>query len=228
VRSEELYRYTDVLITTKKALNLLTLSSLQLAVEVIAVFAFALSGLIAAARKKMDAVGVCMVSGVAAFGGGTLRDVLLDRRPFFWVENAYWLWILLALCILAMLFMRAHHLQLTERAIQIPDALGLGLFTALGTQIALGMDLPVIVAILMGVVSASFGGVLRDIFCNEIPKAFSDHQPYAIFAFAGSSLLIVLVLSGTPDWAALLIAFVVTTGLRLLALYRNWRIPGWK
>jgi len=227
VRSEELYRYTDVLITTKKALNLLTLSSLQLAVEVIAVFAFALSGLIAAARKKMDAVGVCMVSGVAAFGGGTLRDVLLDRRPFFWVENAYWLWILLALCILAMLFMRAHHLQLTERAIQIPDALGLGLFTALGTQIALGIGLPYIVAILMGVVSASFGGVLRDIFCNQIPKAFSDHQPYAIFAFAGGCLLVVLTLVGMPDWAALLITFGVTTGMRLLALYLDWRIPGW-
>jgi len=209
-------------------LSLFTLSSLQLAVEIIAVFAFALSGLIAAARKNLDAVGVCMVSGVAAFGGGTLRDVLLDRRPFFWVENSYWLWILLALCIIAMIFMRSQHLQFTERAIQVPDALGLGLFTALGTQIALGMELPYIVAILMGVVSASFGGVLRDIFCNEIPKAFSDHQPYAILAFAGSSLLIALTMAGMPDWAALLIAFGATTGLRLLALYLDWRIPGWK
>lgn len=209
-------------------LDLISLASLQLAVEVIAVFAFALSGLIAAARKKLDAVGVCMVSGVAAFGGGTLRDILLDRRPFFWVENSWWLWILLALCIIAMVFMRARHLQLTERAIQLPDALGLGLFTALGTQIALAQNMPYIVAILMGVVTASFGGVLRDIFCNEIPKAFSDHQPYAIFAFAGGSLLILLGLSGMPDWAALLIAFGTTTTLRLLALYLNWRVPGWK
>ena len=62
-----------------------------------------------------------MVSGVAAFGGGTLRDILLDRRPFFWIENSYWLWALLALVVLAMLLMRSRHLQLTERAIQLPE-----------------------------------------------------------------------------------------------------------
>ena len=76
-------------------------------VEAAATLAFALSGLLEAARKRLDAVGVCMVAGLAAFGGGTLRDVLLDRRPFFWVEHATWLWALLGLCIAAMLFMRA-------------------------------------------------------------------------------------------------------------------------
>jgi uncharacterized membrane protein YeiH len=73
-------------------------------------------------------VGVCVVAGLAAFGGGTLRDVLLDRRPFFWVEHANWLWVLLALCVAAMLFLRARHFAPTERAMQWPDALGLGLF----------------------------------------------------------------------------------------------------
>jgi len=72
-------------------------------VEVLATVAFALSGLLAAARKRLDAVGVCVVAGLAAFGGGTLRDVLLDRRPFFWVQHAHWLWVLLALCIVALL-----------------------------------------------------------------------------------------------------------------------------
>ena len=78
--------------------------------EVIGTLAFALSGLIEAARKKLDLVGMAMVSGLAAFGGGTLRDILLDRRPFFWVENEIWVWILILICIGALLFMRSRHL----------------------------------------------------------------------------------------------------------------------
>src|SRR5687768_5185979 len=116
--------------------SFLTLSNAQVAIEAVATLAFALSGLIEAARKRLDAVGVCVVTGLAAFGGGTLRDILLDRRPFFWVQHAAWLWALLALCIAAMLLMRARHVEPTERAMQWPDALGLGLFTAGGTQIA--------------------------------------------------------------------------------------------
>jgi len=79
----------------------------QLLMEILATAAFALSGLLEAARKKLDAVGVVVVAGLAAFGGGTVRDILLDRRPFFWMQHASWLWALLALCILAMLFLRA-------------------------------------------------------------------------------------------------------------------------
>ena len=100
-------------------------STLQVFIEVSATLAFALSGLIARARKKLDPFGVFVVTGVAAFGGGTLRDVLLDRRPFFWVDHADWLWLMLAMCLLAMMFMRSRHIPLTERAILIPDALAL-------------------------------------------------------------------------------------------------------
>jgi uncharacterized membrane protein YeiH len=106
---------------------------LRVAVESAATVAFALSGLLAGARQRLDAVGLCFVTGLAAFGGGTLRDVLLDRRPFFWVEHAHWLWALLGLCVAAMIFMRRRHFAITERAMQWPDALGLGLFGASGT-----------------------------------------------------------------------------------------------
>ena len=146
-------------------------------VEAAATLAFALSGLLEAARKRLDAVGVCLVTGLAAFGGGTLRDVLLDRRPFFWVLHSEWLWALLALCVGAMAFLRVRHFAPTQRAMQWPDALGLGLFSASGTQLALAQDLPAIVAVLMGVITATFGGVLRDIVCNEIPSALHDHRP---------------------------------------------------
>jgi uncharacterized membrane protein YeiH len=76
------------------------LAAIQLLIEILGLIAFALSGLIAGLRKKLDFVGVFMVTGAAAFGGGTLRDILLDRRPFFWVENSYWLWLLIALVLL--------------------------------------------------------------------------------------------------------------------------------
>lgn len=196
-------------------------------VEATATIAFALSGLLAAARKRLDAVGVCVVAGLAAFGGGTMRDVLLDRRPFFWVEHAGWLWILLGLCIAAMLFMRARHFAPTERAMQWPDAAGLGLFTASGTQLALHAGVPPIVAVLMGVVTAIFGGVLRDIVCNEIPSAFHDHRPYALCAFVGGWVLVAAEAFGATDWISLVSATLVTTALRVTALAMNFSLPRW-
>ncbi len=204
------------------------LSQIQVGVEAVATVAFALSGLMEAARKRLDAVGVCVVAGLTAFGGGTLRDVLLDRRPFFWVEHADWLWALLALCIGAMGFLRARHFALTERAMQWPDALGLGLFSAGGTQIALAMQMPLIVAVLMGMVTAVFGGVLRDIVCNEIPSAFRDHQPYAICAFAGGWAVVAGHRLGAGDEASLLAGAAVATLLRALALRRGWSLPAWR
>ena len=197
-------------------------------IEALATLAFALSGLLAAARKRLDAVGVVVVAGLAAFGGGTLRDILLDRRPFFWVMHADWLWGLLGLCIVAMLFLRARHFGVTERAMQWPDALGLGLFTAGGTEIALANGMPAIVAVLMGMVTAVFGGVLRDIVCNEIPSAFSDHRPYAVCSFAGGWVLVGAQQAGLPGETSLAAAALTATGLRVLALAAGWQLPPWR
>jgi len=207
--------------------NTSLLPLLQTLVEAGATLAFALSGLLEAARKKLDAVGVCVVAGLAAYGGGTLRDVLLDRRPFFWVAHPEWLWALLALCIAAMAFLRARHFAPTERAMQWPDALGLGLFSASGTQLALAQDLPGIVAVLMGVITATFGGVLRDIVCNEIPTALRDHQPYAVCAFAGGGVRVGAQQAGLPAGAALVLAAATATGLRALALATGFTLPRW-
>jgi uncharacterized membrane protein YeiH len=203
------------------------LSWLHTGVEAAGTLAFALSGLLEAARKRLDAVGVCLVAGLAAFGGGTLRDVLLDRRPFFWVAHSEWLWALLALCTGAMLFLRARHFAPTARAMQWPDAFGLGLFSASGTQLALAEDLPGIVAVLMGVVTATFGGVLRDIVCNEIPTALRDHRPYAVCAFIGGWVLVLASHAGLSEGAALVLAAASAAGLRLLALATDYRLPGW-
>ena len=204
------------------------LSHTQVAIEVVATLSFALSGVIEGARKKLDAVGICVVAGLAAFGGGTIRDVLLDRRPLFWMQHAIWVWVLLALCIGAMVFMRARHLEPTERAMQWPDALGLGLFTAAGAQIALDAQMPAIIAVILGMVTAVFGGVLRDIVCNEIPRAFSDHRPYAICSFLGGWALVAAHAAGWPQWLAILLAAGVASGLRAVAVLRDWRLPAWR
>lgn len=196
--------------------------------EAIGTLAFALSGLIEAARKKLDLVGMVMVSGLAAFGGGTLRDVLLDRRPFFWVENQIWIWAILAICIVALVFMRTRHLEPTARAMQWPDALGLGAFAAGGTQLALAASAPAIIAVLMGVLTAVFGGVLRDIVVNEIPKAFSDHVPYSAIAFVGGWLVVLFNVLAIDAVTSVLLAATATITVRVLAMTFGWRLPSWK
>jgi uncharacterized membrane protein YeiH len=196
--------------------------------DIIGTLAFALSGLIEAARKKLDIVGMAMVSGLAAFGGGTLRDILLDRRPFFWVENEIWVWILILICIGALLFIRARHLEPTERAMQWPDAIGLGAFTAGGTQLALTAGVPAVISVIMGVLTAIFGGVLRDIVVNEIPKAFSDHIPYAVIAFTGGWVVVGLNLLNIDAFVAVAVGAIFTIVLRVLALLFGWRLPIWK
>lgn len=205
-----------------------TLSTAQTIIEIAATAAFALSGVIEAARKRLDAVGIAVVAFLAAFGGGTLRDVLLDRRPFFWVANQWYVWALLTLCAAAMLLLRARHFRVTERAMQWPDALGLGLFAASGTQIALDAQMPGLIAVLMGVMTAVFGGVLRDIVCNEIPSAFRDHRPYAVCAFVGGWVVVAIDRMAQMPTLALAVGGLLATVLRLLAIRLDWTLPRWR
>jgi uncharacterized membrane protein YeiH len=198
------------------------------AFEIIGTLAFALSGLIEAARKKLDLVGMAMVTFLAAFGGGTLRDILLDRRPFFWVENHIWIWAILVICVLALIFMRSRHVEPTERATAWPDALGLGIFGAGGTQLALDAGLPAIVAVVMGVITAVFGGVLRDVVVNEMPRAFADYQPYSVLAFTGGWLVVLLNAIGVSAFVAVGLGALFITSLRFLAMIFGWRLPTWR
>ena len=200
----------------------------NIAFEIIGTLAFALSGLLEAARKKLDIVGMAMVTFLAAFGGGTLRDILLDRRPFFWVQNQFWIWVVLAMCLLALIFIRSRHLEPTERATAWPDAIGLGIFSAGGTYIALQAGAPAIVAVIMGIITAVFGGVLRDVVVNEIPRAFVDHQPYSILAFAGGWVVVGLHYVGTSSFIAVGLGALVITALRFAAMLFGWRLPTWR
>ena len=159
--------------------------------EIAATIAFALSGVIKAAHKKLDIVGVCVLAFIAAFGGGTLRDLLLDQRPFFWVRQPNFVWVVMGISLLAVLFMRQRHFALTERAMLWPDMLGLGLFAAVGVDMAAEQGLPALICVMMGVITGVFGGVLRDMFCKRIPLVFQK-ELYAGVSFASAVLYVAL------------------------------------
>jgi uncharacterized membrane protein YeiH len=196
-------------------------------IEIGAIIAFAVSGLIEAARRRMDIVGVFTVAFVTAFGGGTLRDVLLDRRPLFWVQHQEYVWLVLILTLVGPPVLGVMRHRWADRVMKVTDAIGLGLFAVSGAALAMAAEMPLIVVVMMGVVTGVFGGVLRDVLCNEIPVVFQDHRPYALCAFVGGWILVGFDAAGADAWLSLLMGAGATTGIRLLALALDWRIPPW-
>jgi len=193
--------------------------------ELLGTAAFAVSGVLAAMRKRMDVVGICVCGFLAAFGGGTLRDVLIDRRPFFWAEHQVVLLGVLLLCLACATFLKRHDLESSEKLLAVPDALGLGLFCTTGLHLSWTLGQTPAVAIMMGVITGTFGGVLRDLVCNEIPSLFRDHRPYAVCALVGGVVYAALTWFGASEWIAVAACILVTTGMRLLTLWLDWKLP---
>ena len=193
-------------------------------IEILGILAFGLSGLIEARRKKMDFVGTYAIAFVTALGGGTLRDLLLNRQPLWVVHQEYPLMIM-ALVIGALIIFRLKRLTLTEHTIIVPDALGLGLFSASGTVSALDMGLPFFVCVLMGVITATFGGVLRDIACNKIPVIFRRTELYATCSFFAAASYWGGRALGADHALSATASIVIAMGLRLLAIRFHLRLP---
>lgn len=190
-------------------------------IEFLAVISGALFGVLLARRKQMDFVGVFSVSFLASFGGGTLRDVLLDRRPLFWVGNPHFPAIVFCVAGIASLLPRLP--RRLERWLHIPDALGMGLFSAVGTNIALQEGTAPFVAVLFGVITGTFGGVMGDVVCNEVPSLFRPATPlYATCAFAGGWILVGCRMLALPADLSLWCGSSTAVILRLAAL--RWNI----
>jgi uncharacterized membrane protein YeiH len=182
----------------------------------------ALTGVLDAGRKNMDLIGVVMVGCATALGGGTVRDVLLDRKVF-WINDQTYL--IVALLTTLVIFFAVRGLRLPQRLFLIPDAIGLALFTAVGTQIALEWQAPWLVASLLGVITGVVGGVLRDVLCNDVPLVFVRGELYASAAWAGALTLIALQNFGLSPVLAACCGMAVTLLARLLAMAFRITLP---
>ena len=197
--------------------------SLLTFLEAVGVFSFALSGLIEARRRDMDLVGLFVVALVTAFGGGTLRDLLLNRAPLFWVEHDGYAIAILGLSTIFALSPVTG--RVPPSVLLIADALGLGLFSVAGAGYALEGGSSLFIAALMGVITGTFGGVLRDILCNELPSLFQQTPFYATCAFVGCYLYFLLTYLSFPEEVAVWVTTVGITAFRLAAVRWNWVLP---
>jgi uncharacterized membrane protein YeiH len=195
-------------------------------IEVIGIIAFALTGIYEARKKGMDIIGVYAVAMITAFGGGSLRDIILNRHPLFWIEHYSYTVLLLGLSIVSVLGIRNFFaVNKIVKTVQVLDALGLGLFSASGASVANQLGSPWFLSALLGVTTGVFGGVLRDIICNEIPHVFTRTELYATCAFAGACSYLAIVFAGGNEVAAVLSCIALTFVLRMLAIRYKIRLP---
>jgi len=187
-----------------------------------AVAVFALTGVLDAGRKNMDLIGAVMVGTATALGGGTVRDVLL-QRPVFWLGEPVYLYVALATTLAVFFVVRG--LRLPLRLFLVPDAIGLALFTIVGTQIALEWHAPWLAASLLGVITGIVGGVVRDVLCNEVPLVFMRGELYASAAWMGSLVLIGLQALGVSAVVAAWAGMATILILRLTAMAFRITLP---
>jgi uncharacterized membrane protein YeiH len=190
------------------------------AVEVAAVIASALSGMIVAWQKRLDIVGTASLALVTAFGGGTIRDLLIDRRPFFWDSRWEYVPVIIGMTIAFVYSARFHRVArgLHERAVFI-DALGLALFSLTGLVYALDAKMSPFVAVLIGALTGTGGGVMRDVLVNETPLIFRPGgRLYALASVVGCWVMVGASWAGTNEFIAGMIGFVVIVGLRMLSV----------
>ena len=189
--------------------------------EMVGVAVFAISGALAAGRKSLDLVGVIVIGTVTAIGGGTLRDLLLDRRPF-WLTDPVYLYVIFAAALLTVVYTRRW--APPERALAVADALGLALFTISGAQIAERSNLPVIVVVIMGTLTGVAGGMLRDVLTAEIPMVMRRGRIYATAAILGAFVYLILQ-SFIDRTVAALVGMACIAALRLAAIVWNLTLP---
>jgi uncharacterized membrane protein YeiH len=180
------------------------------------------SGALAAGRKHLDLLGVVVIATVTAVGGGTLRDLLLDRHPVFWIAEPGFLYVTLAAALATIAYTR--WLPPPDRALAIADALGLALFTVSGARIAEGAGMANAVVVIMATITGVAGGVIRDVVTNEIPMILRQGRLYATAAIAGATTYLLLQgVIGTI--AAGFVGMFVIAALRLAAIVWPLQLP---
>ncbi len=188
----------------------------------IGILAEAMTGALAAGRKQMDLFGVVIIGCTTAIGGGTLRDMLLGNYPLIWVENVHYLFAIAFASLLTVVI--APVMRYLSKLFLAIDALGLAVFSVVGAQKTLMLGFSPTIAVVMGLVTGVFGGVLRDILCNQVPLIFKK-ELYAVISLFTASLYITLNTYQVPEWLNLLLSLGLGFSLRMLALRYHWSIP---
>ena len=190
--------------------------------DMVGVIACAIAGTLLAQHKGFDISGCILVSMVNAIGGGTLRDMVLDRHPIFWMTDINYVIIITVTSIILQMFFHLYHK--IDNALKLFDAIGLAAFSVIGFKVALTQDVSPVIAIMMGVWTAIIGGMLRDIICNEIPLVL-QREIYITASISGSVTYLILqhfgVNAGINEFIMLIIIFAV----RMLALKFDWHLP---
>jgi uncharacterized membrane protein YeiH len=197
--------------------------SLLAVLDHVGVGVFAMSGVLAAGRKRLDWMGVLVVAVVTAVGGGTLRDVLLGRYPIFWVAEPSYVMVTLVAAAFTVVLTRFRRPPLD--LLLVADALGLALFTVSGAQIAEAGTRSGTVIILMGSITGAAGGALRDVLCNEIPLILRSGPLYATAALAGAAVYFVLATQGVPRALAAGAGMIAVAAVRLGSIFLGLRLP---
>lgn len=191
-----------------------------------AVFIFGLTGALAASRAQLDIVGFIFLACLTAVGGGTLRDVLLNRDQVFWIADAGM--ILSASIAAVIVFFTAHLLESRLRTLEWLDALALAVAVpaGVGVAMALGQDWPVV--LIMGVATGTFGGLMRDVVCNEVPLILKKGELYASAALAGAVAAVITTAVTDTTLIILLVCGVTTFALRIGSMLFGWCLPVYK
>jgi uncharacterized membrane protein YeiH len=191
-----------------------------------AVFVFALTGALVASRAQLDIVGFVFLACLTATGGGTLRDLILDRDPVFWVREPAILMVATAAAVL--IFFTAHLAESRYRWLLWLDAVALSVAVPAGVGVALDTGQDAAIVILMGVMTGTFGGMLRDVVANEVPLVLKQGELYVTAAFAGSAAALGTLALGADKPVALLAAAGVTFALRAGSMAFGWKLPVYK
>lgn len=193
------------------------------ALDLASVFVFALSGALAASRAQLDLVGFLFIACLTAVGGGTVRDLLLNRETVFWVANPA---ILAPAAGAAVgVFFTAHLLESRRRALDWADAGALAVAVPAGVGVAMNLDHGPAVVLIMGMATGALGGLMRDVVCNEVPLVLRQGELYLSAAFAGAAAALGAVALGLGQSWALLACAVVTFLLRAGSMRFGWRLP---
>jgi len=190
--------------------------------DLIGTFVFSVSGTLAASDKKFDLFGAIFAAFVTAVGGGSLRDILLGAYPLAWVHDLRYLGIIVIAVILTFLFKK--HILPWRKTLFLFDTIGIGVFTILGMQKALSLGIHPIISIMMGTISAVFGGVIRDTFSNEVPLIFRK-EIYATACIIGASLFLTLSYFHLNENINITVTISTIILIRLLAIKYKLSLP---